>query len=74
YFLIIGIVAILTHTLSGNVTGEVLQMSLIALPFVLLGAVTGFYLDRFINAAVFRRIVLGLLLILGINLFLTGWR
>jgi hypothetical protein len=74
YFLIIGIVAILTHTLSGNITGEVLQMSLIALPFVLLGAVTGFYLDRFINAAVFRRIVLGLLLILGINLFLTGWR
>jgi hypothetical protein len=74
YFLIIGIVVIVTHSLSGNITGEVLQMSLIALPFVLLGAATGFYLDRFINAAVFRKIVLGLLLILGINLLLTGWR
>jgi uncharacterized membrane protein YfcA len=74
YFLIIGIVAIITHSLSGNITGEVLQMSLIALPSVLLGAVAGFYLDRFINADVFRKIVLGLLLILGINLVLTGWR
>jgi uncharacterized membrane protein YfcA len=74
YFLIIGIVAILTHTLSGNVTADVLQNSLIALPFVLLGAAAGFYLDRFINAVVFRKIVSGLLLILGINLFLTGWR
>ncbi len=74
YFLIIGIVVIVTHSLSGNITDEVLQMSLIALPFVLLGAAAGFFLDRFISAAVFRKIVLGLLLILGINLVLTGWR
>ena len=72
-FLIITVVAILTHTLSGNVTGDVLQKSLIAIPFVLIGSLAGFYLDRFINPAVFRKIVLGLLLILGINLALT-WR
>ena len=71
YFLIISIVAILTHSLSGNVTTDILQKSLIAIPFVLIGAVAGFYLDRFINPAVFRKIVLGLLLILGINLALT---
>jgi uncharacterized membrane protein YfcA len=71
-FLIITVVAILTHSLSGNVTGDVLQKSLIAIPFVLAGALAGFYLDRFINPAVFRKIVLGLLLILGINLALTG--
>ncbi len=70
YFLIIGVVAILTHTLSGNMTGDVLQKSLIAIPFVLIGALTGFYLDRFINPAIFRKIVLGLLLVLGINLTL----
>ena len=72
--MIITVVAILTHTLSGSVTGDVLNKSLIAIPFVLLGAVSGFYLDRFINPAVFRKIVLVLLLILGINLALTWWR
>jgi len=72
-FLIITVMAILTHSLSGNVTGDILQKSLIALPFVLVGALAGFYLDRFINPAVFRKIVLALLLILGINLALT-WR
>jgi len=74
YFLIITIVAILTHFLSNNITADILQKSLIAIPFVFLGAFAGFYLDRFINPAVFRRIVLALLLILGINLALTWLR
>ena len=74
YFLIITVVAILTHSLSDNVTGDILQKSLLAIPFVLIGATAGFYLDRFINPAVFRKIVLGLLLILGINLAVTWWR
>ena len=74
YFLIITLVAILTHSLSGNVTGDVLQKSLIAIPFVLMGAFTGFFLDRFINPVVFRKIVLALLLVLGINLALIWWR
>lgn len=73
-FLIITVAAILTHSLSGSVMMDVLQKSLLAIPFVLMGALAGFYLDRFINAAVFRKIVLGLLLILGINLALTWWR
>lgn len=73
-FLIITVVAILTHALNGNVTREVLKNSLIAIPFVLFGALTGFSLDRFINRHSFRKIVLGLLLILGINLILTWWR
>ena len=72
YFLIIGVVAILTHTLSGNVTGDVLQRSLFAVPLVLIGAASGFYLDRFINAAVFRKIVLGLLLVFGISLVVNS--
>jgi uncharacterized membrane protein YfcA len=73
-FLLISVVAILTHSLSGNVTGDVLQKSLFAIPFVVVGALTGFYLDRLINSAIFRKIVLSLLLILGINLVLTWWR
>lgn len=74
YFLIIGIVANLTHFLSGNMTGDVLHRSLLAIPFVLSGALAGFYLDRFIDADLFRKIVLGLLIIFGINLALTWWR
>ena len=74
YFLIISVVAILTHSAGGNVTGDILQKSLFAVPFILLGAAAGFYLDRFINALVFRKIILGLLLILGVNLILTAWR
>ena len=73
-FLIITVVAILTHSLHGGVTRQVLKSSLVALPFVLSGALAGVLLDRFINRAVFRRIVLALLLILGINLALTWWR
>ncbi len=74
YFLIIGVVAIATHAASGSVTGDVLRKSLLAVPFVLIGAAAGFYLDRFIDTAVFRKIVLGLLLLLGINLAVTWWR
>jgi uncharacterized membrane protein YfcA len=74
FFLVITVVAILTHVISGNVTGDGLQQGLIAIPFVVVGSVAGFYLDRFINPAVFRKIVMGLLLILGINLALIWWR
>ncbi|MFL7839504.1 MAG: sulfite exporter TauE/SafE family protein [Candidatus Promineifilaceae bacterium] len=70
-FLIIGVVAILTHALNGHVSGDVLQMSLIALPLVLIGAGGGFFLDRYINAAVFRKIVLALMLVLGISLIVS---
>lgn len=73
YFLIITVVTIITHSLSGNMNLAVLRNSLIAIPFVLLGAAAGFYLDRFINPTLFRKIVLGLLLVLGINLALA-WR
>jgi uncharacterized membrane protein YfcA len=73
-FLIITVVAIITHALSGNVTGGVLHKSMFAMPFVLVGSVAGFFLDRFINPAFFRKIVLGLLLILGISLAMTWWQ
>ena len=73
-FLVITSVAILTHSLSGNMTRDILRNSLIALPFVVVGAMAGITLDRFINRTVFRRIVLGLLLIFGVNLMLTWWR
>lgn len=72
YFLVISIVAILAHALNGSVNEDVLQKSVLASPFVLLGAAAGFFLDRFIHPAVFRKIVLVLMLILGFNLVLTS--
>jgi len=71
-FLIIGVVAILTHALSGNVSDDVLQKSLIAVPLVVIGAAGGFFLDRFIDAALFRKIVLGLMVALGISLVVNS--
>lgn len=73
-FLIITVLAIVTHGLYGNVTVEILQRALIAVPAVLAGALAGFALDRLIDGSIFRKIVLGLLLVLGIALALTWWR
>jgi hypothetical protein len=47
---------------------------LLAVPFVVAGALAGFTLDRFINPGLFRTLVLGLLLVLGISLMLTALR
>jgi len=57
--------------LNGHVSGDVLQKSAISLPLVLIGAGGGFFLDRYINATVFRKIVLGLMLVLGISLIVS---
>lgn len=58
------------HFLRGNYTGFVLENYLVALPMIALGATTGFYLDRFINAILFKRMVLVLLLIIGVRMLI----
>ncbi len=73
YFIIITTVTMITHGLNGNITTGVWWQSSIALPFVVIGSLAGFYLDRFINPVVFRRLVLALLLLLGVNLAMS-WR
>jgi uncharacterized membrane protein YfcA len=74
YFFIITSVTIITHSLNHNITAAVLRNALLAIPLVLLGAIAGFYLDRYLNAALFRKVVLVLLLLLGISLALTWLR
>jgi hypothetical protein len=62
---------VVAHFIAGNYTPVVLQNYVVALPMILLGAFSGFWLDRFINENVFRKIVLILLLIIGIRMLIS---
>lgn len=61
---------VIAHVLAGHMTPTVLQNYIIALPMILLGAGTGFFLDRYINEKLFRRIILILLLLIGIRMLI----
>jgi uncharacterized membrane protein YfcA len=66
FFLVTGIAVFISHILAGNYTPLVWRNSLVALPAVVLGLLTGLSLDKRISAPTFRRIVLWLLLLLGL--------
>jgi uncharacterized membrane protein YfcA len=59
------VTVVIAHLLVGHYTGSVLRDYAIALPMILAGALAGFWLDRYIDEALFRRIILILLLIIG---------
>jgi len=61
---------VIAHLMAGHITSAVLQNYAVAVPVILTGAFTGFFLDRFINEAWFRRIVLVVLLLIGINMLI----
>lgn len=61
---------VVAHIAAGHVTVDVLGNYLIALPMILLGAFTGFILDRYIDDKVFRKIVLVVLLVIGVKMLL----
>ncbi len=62
---------VIAHFVAGHYTNEVLQNYLLALPMILLGALTGFWIDRYINPVVFRRIVLVVLLVIGVRMLFS---
>ncbi len=68
YFMVNSIMVILTHTLAQNYTPFVMQSYLIALPGVGIGLLLGISLDKYVNPVLFRKIVLGLLIVVGLNL------
>jgi len=61
---------VIAHIAAGHVTVDVLGNYLIALPMILLGAFTGFILDRYIDDKIFRKIVLVVLLVIGVKMLL----
>ena len=61
---------LVSHGLAGNLTPEVGRDLLMGLPGMALGIPAGLALDKVVNTALFRKIVLGLLVLLGLNLIL----
>lgn len=70
FFMISSIFITLSHALSGNLTPQVWQYYLWALPAMALGILGGTSLDKFINQETFRKIVLWLLVAMGMRLML----
>lgn len=65
------VTVVIAHLVAGHFTTPVLENYAIAFPMILAGAFTGFWLDRYIDEARFRKIVLVLLLIIGAKMLLS---
>jgi hypothetical protein len=77
FFLVNDILAVASHGLAGNLTPMVLTSYLWALPVLALGIFSGTALDRLIDPRRFRKLVLGLLVVMGVRLMLpaiTRWQ
>ena len=69
-FVVNSLVVFASHYASGNITANVWNYFLWSLPALILGALLGTSLDRYISPEIFRKIVLWLLVILGIRLII----
>lgn len=69
-FLVIDVAVVLGHLAAGNVTPGVLRSYLWALPGLLVGILLGLTLDRRLDPAVFRRLVLLVLFAMGIRMLI----
>lgn len=70
FFLVNDVLVIITHAFSGNLTPIVWRSYLLAVPMILLGILSGTILDRKLNPTLFRRLALGLLLVMGLRMIL----
>lgn len=70
FFVLFGLIVIVVHAVSGNFNSEVWQNLLLSLPGIGLGLIAGFTLSKRINADLFRKIVLVLLIFLGLFLII----
>jgi uncharacterized membrane protein YfcA len=69
-FVVNDILVITSHALSGNFTPEIWRIYIWSLPVIAVAILAGVSLDKTLNPAVFRKVVLVLLVILGIRLIL----
>jgi uncharacterized protein len=68
FFLVNSTVVFASHLLAGSYNASIWRDALLGLPLLAAGVIAGLSLDRYINPEAFRKIVLGLLIILGLRL------
>jgi uncharacterized membrane protein YfcA len=68
YFIISSLVVAGSHALNGNFTPLIWRTFWWSLPFIGIGLLAGLSLDRWLNPAMFRRVVLILLVLMGVRL------
>ena len=72
FFIVNDLTVLLSHTLAGNLTPTVWSNYLIALPAIGLGIFIGLKVDRRIDPATFKKIVLVLLIVMGARLIISS--
>jgi uncharacterized protein len=72
FFLVNDALALVNHGIAGNLTPVVISTYLWALPVIALGIFSGTALDRIIDPQRFRKLVLGLLVVMGLRLMLLA--
>ncbi|MGB5596322.1 MAG: hypothetical protein WBM62_20120 [Crocosphaera sp.] len=60
----------INHSIQQNFTTEVWQLFIINLPMILIGLVAGFLLSKVIDLLLFRKLVLILLIMAGLQLLI----
>ncbi len=68
FFLVNDVLAIINHAIQGRLTGTVGHLYLLALPVLALGLLAGSRLDRWIDPVIFRKLTLGLLVVMGLRM------
>jgi uncharacterized membrane protein YfcA len=68
YFVVSSVAVLSSHAVNGNLTPQVWGLFWWTTPFILVGLITGLSLDRWLNPAMFRYVVLALLVVMGIRL------
>jgi uncharacterized membrane protein YfcA len=72
FFLLNDLTVVTSHALAGNLTPTVWSNYLIALPAIALAIFLGLKIDRHLNPAAFKKIVLLLLIVMGARMIITS--
>lgn len=64
------IIVLINHLLQGNFTPEVFNLFILSIPMIFMGLVLGFLLSKKINLLLFRKLVLFLLIMTGLQLLI----
>ena len=74
FFLVNDCLAIVSHGLAGNLTPIVWRYYLLALPILAIAILAGASLERMISPALFRKLVLVILVLMGVRLMLLAFK